>query len=73
MWLIHWTFIAKSGVCIQHFMSHYCAPYSERGATLGSSDPIVTAGEEKEYKVESILRHCQQGGRTEILGALALF
>ena len=32
-------------------------PHSARGATLGPPDPIVTAGEEEEYEVESILRH----------------
>ena len=30
-------------------------PYSEGGTTLGPPDPIVTAGEEEEYEVESIL------------------
>ena len=35
--------------------------YSAGGATLGPPDPIVTAGEEEEYEVESILRHCRRG------------
>ena len=35
--------------------------YSVGGATLGPHDPIVSAGEEEEYKVESILRHCWRG------------
>ena len=35
--------------------------YSAGGATLGLLDPIVTAGEEEEHEVESILRHLQQG------------
>ena len=44
--------------------------YSAGGATLGPPDPIVTAGAEEEYEVESILRHCQ-GVSDGILGALA--
>ena len=34
---------------------------------MGPSDPIVTAGEEEEYEVEIILRHCQWGQVTEYL------
>ena len=33
--------------------------YSAGGTTLDPLDPIVTAGEEEEYEVESILMHCQ--------------
>ena len=34
---------------------------------MGPSDSIVTAGEEEEYEVESILRHCQWGRVKEYL------
>ena len=41
-------------------------PYAG-GTTLCPPDPIVTAGAEEEYEVESILRHCWQGQVTEYL------
>ena len=34
---------------------------------MGPPDSIVTAGEEEEYEVESILRHCWQGQVAEYL------
>ena len=34
---------------------------------MGPLDPFVTAGEEEEYKVESILRHCWRGWAMEYL------
>ena len=41
--------------------------YSEKVATLGPPSPNVTAVKEKEYKVESILRHHLQGWAMEYL------
>ena len=41
--------------------------YSIGGATLGPPDPILTAGEEEEYKLESILKHQRHGQATEYL------
>ena len=41
--------------------------YSAVGSTLGPPDPIVTAGEEEEYEVKSILRTRQLGRVTEYL------
>ena len=42
-------------------------PYSAGGATLGHPDPIVIAGQEEEYEVESILRHRWWGRTMEYL------
>ena len=42
-------------------------PHSAGGATLGPHDSIVTAGEEEEYEVKSILRHRWRGRVTEYL------
>ena len=41
--------------------------YSAKGTTLGSPDPIVIAGAEEQYKVESILRNHQWGQVIEYL------
>ena len=41
--------------------------YSAGGSTLGPPDPIVTAGAEEEYKLESILRHHRWGQVMEYL------
>ena len=37
------------------------------GTTLGPPDPIMTAGEEEEYQVESILMDCWQEQAMEYL------
>ena len=55
---------------IQLFISLYC-DHKQQGATLGPPNPIVTAGEEEEYEVGSILRHCWWGASDGIFGALA--
>ena len=58
--------MVRSRVCIQVFIS-LLQLYLAGGATLGPPDPIVTAGEEEEYKVKSILRHRWWGQVMEYL------